>query len=94
MRPAVNRHATKVIPIHQLLSRIRHDPEFGAGQFEIGYRDRFDSALQRVSLGEVRFPIEEKRCFEFMDTDGRRRRVPLHRVRVVWRDGEVIWERV
>jgi hypothetical protein len=27
-------------PIHDLLSRIRHDKEFGRGRFEIGYWDR------------------------------------------------------
>jgi hypothetical protein len=28
-----------VIPIHELLARIRWDPEFGRGRFEIGYLD-------------------------------------------------------
>jgi len=28
-----------VIPIHELLARIRRDPEFGRGRLEIGYLD-------------------------------------------------------
>jgi len=29
-----------MIPIHELLARIRWDPEFGAARFEIAYFDR------------------------------------------------------
>jgi uncharacterized protein (UPF0248 family) len=28
-------------PLHELLNRIRWDPEFGRGQFKIGYLDHF-----------------------------------------------------
>jgi len=37
-------------PIHELLARIRHDPEFGRGQFEIGYFDRREGVVHRVSM--------------------------------------------
>ena len=45
-----------MIPIHQGLSRIQHDPEFGKGEFELGYVDRFDAVIHRVSLGVWPFP--------------------------------------
>ena len=34
-------------PIHQLLARIKHDPNYGAGEFELGYADRFDTSCQQ-----------------------------------------------
>jgi hypothetical protein len=69
-----------MIPIHQVLSRIQHDPEFGTGEFELGYVDRFDTAIHRVGLGAVAFPKGERRVFEMTDDCGRRRRIPFHRV--------------
>ena len=80
-------------PIHKLLARIRHDPKFGQGAFELGYLDRFDAEVQRIALGIVDFPDGEKRVFEFEDAAGQKRRVPFHRIREVYRDGALIWRR-
>ena len=59
----------------------------------MGYLDRFDNQVQRVALGLVQFPEGEKRVFEFVDADGQKRRVPFHRIREVYRDGALIWQR-
>ncbi len=80
-------------PIHELLNRIRWDKEFGSGQFEIGYLDRHEGTIQRVRLEDIVFPEGERHVFELADGTGQVRRIPLHRVREVWRDGEVIWRR-
>jgi len=80
-------------PIQQLLARIRHDPKFGQGVFELGYLDRFVIQVQRVALGHVDFPEGEKRVFEFVDADGQKRRIGFHRIREVYRDGALIWQR-
>jgi len=61
--------------------------------FELGYLDRFDTEVERVSLGTVNFPDGEKKVFEFEDADGLRRRMPFHRIRKVYRDGALIWHR-
>ena len=82
-----------MIPIHQLLSRIRWDKEFGKGRFEIGYFDRREGTIQRVALGEMRFREGERNAFEIVDESGQWRRIPLHRIREVYRDGQVIWQR-
>ena len=82
-----------MIPIHDLLSRIRWDKEFGQGQFELGYYDRFEGALQRVALQAVTFPESERHIFEVVDDSGQIRRIPFHRVREVVKDGRVIWQR-
>jgi hypothetical protein len=44
-------------------------------------------------LGEIAFPAGEPGVFEVMDDCGERRRIPLHRIREVTRDGQVIWRR-
>jgi uncharacterized protein (UPF0248 family) len=82
-----------MIPIHDLLNRIRWDPEFGRGQFEIGYYDRQEAVLQRVALQAVSFPEGERHTLEVVDEAGHVRRIPFHRVREVLKDGHVIWRR-
>jgi uncharacterized protein (UPF0248 family) len=80
-------------PIHELLARIRHDKEFGRGQFEIGYFDRREATVHRVAFKEISFPEGERRVFEVLDESGQVRRIPFHRVREVYRDGQRIWQR-
>jgi uncharacterized protein (UPF0248 family) len=80
-------------PIHELLSRIHHDREYGRGQFEIGYFDRREGTILRVALREISFPERERRVFEVADEAGQMRRIPFHRVREVWRDERIIWQR-
>jgi uncharacterized protein (UPF0248 family) len=80
-----------MIPIHQLLNRIRWDKEFGQGQFEIGYWDRVSGQVQRVPLQDISF--SEGESFNLVDEAGLQHRIPLHRVREVHKDGELIWRR-
>lgn len=81
-----------MIPIHELLSRIRWDPDFGRGEFVLGYLDRVDRRVRRVALRTVRIlPAHEG--FEFVDDEGVSRSVPLHRIKEVWKDDELIWHR-
>ncbi len=82
-----------MIPIQELLNRIRWDEAFGQGRFEIGYHDRRHDALQWVSFREIVFPSGEGWVFEVADDSGQVRRIPFHRVREVVRDGRVIWQR-
>ncbi len=82
-----------MIPIRQLLNRIRWDKRFGQGRFEIGFVDRHQSGLQRVGLSQVVFPKDARGTFEFADETGQWRRVPLHRIRAVYKDGQLIWQR-
>ena len=82
-----------MIPIHELLNRIRWDPEYGRGHFEIGYYDRHEAVVQRVALRAVSFPESDRHTFEVVDEAGQTRRIPFHRVREVIKDGRVIWQR-
>ncbi|MGB5472604.1 MAG: DUF504 domain-containing protein [Gammaproteobacteria bacterium] len=83
-----------MMPIHQLLSRIRWDPAFGAAEFEIGYYDRVENRIIRVPLREIFFETGDHFTFDLYDRDGELHSIPLHRVKQVFRNGELIWERV
>ena len=80
-------------PIHELLHRIRWDPEFGQAEFEIGYWDRMARRIVRVPFARVRFEKTSPSTFEATEDDGSVHTVPLHRVRAVWRNGALIWQR-
>lgn len=82
-----------MIPIHELLARMRWDPEFGRARFEIGYFDRGKKSLVHVPFERVRIPEEHGFAFEAVEDDGTVHSVPYHRVREVWRDGVLIWSR-
>lgn len=83
-----------MIPIQDLLHRIQWDPEFGRAEFEIGYFDRVTNKIVRVPFRRVHFEKGEHFAFEAIEEDGSVHTVPLHRVREVQRNGEVIWQRV
>ncbi len=81
-----------MIPLHELLSRIYWDPEFGRGEFRIGYLDRLHEGLVYVPLNEVR-QDNSHFSFEVTDEGGAVHSVPYHRVKEVWKDGALIWHR-
>ena len=80
-------------PIDKLLNRIRWDREFGAAVFEIGYYDRVAAIIVRRPLADLLFDSGHKESFLLMDEEGVYQRIPLHRVREVYRNGERIWQR-
>ena len=82
-----------MIPIHELLNRIRWDPEFGKGNFELGYYDRAEDRIIVVPFRRVTFPAESPEAFQIADSEGKIHRVPFHRVREVYKDSQRIWHR-
>ena len=80
-------------PIRELLNRIRWDRDFGRGRFLIGYQDHIGGRIVKVPLARVEFAPESARSFEAIEDDGSVHTVPYHRVREVYRDGELIWRR-
>ena len=82
-----------MIPIQDLLHRIQWDSEFGKCEFVLGYYDRVEDRIVRVPFRRVHFEQGEHFMFEAVEDDGGVHGVPLHRVREVWRNGELIWHR-
>lgn len=82
-----------MVPLHELLSRIRWDAEFGRGEFTLGYLDKVHHQLVYVPLTEVHPDTDGDFCFEVTDEEGVVHSVPYHRVKEVWKDGVLIWRR-
>jgi uncharacterized protein (UPF0248 family) len=82
-----------MIPIQDLLNRIRWDAEFARGEFELGYFDRVEKRIVIVPLRAIDFPKDDPQVFQIADAEGQVHRVPFHRVREVYKDGQRIWHR-
>jgi uncharacterized protein (UPF0248 family) len=80
-------------PLQDLLHRIRWDPDFGKGRFALGYRDRVTRQDRIVPFASVSFDPARPGFFSMQDEDGIVRHIPLHRVRTVFKDDAVIWQR-
>ena len=83
-----------MVPIHALLARIRWDPQFGRGRWEIAYLDCAQPGLVRVPLDEIRTQAHIGFVFDVVDEEGAEHSIPYHRVRQVWRDGKLLWSRL
>jgi uncharacterized protein (UPF0248 family) len=77
----------------RLLHRIRWEPEFGRGEFALGYFDRVLATEVVVPFSSVAFDGERPGTFTFTDQDEIVHHIPLHRVRTVYKDGAIIWSR-
>ena len=82
-----------MIPIQELLNRIRWDPEFAKGEFQLGYYDRTEDRILLVPLKEVDFPPKSPQTFQPTDLEGQVHRIPFHRVREVYKDSQRSWHR-
>ena len=47
----------------------------------------------RVPFERLAFAEDHRSAFEAVEDDGSVHSVPFHRVRAVWRDGELVWSR-
>ena len=96
VKPAASRSIelrSAMKPIHEVLSRIRWDPDFARAEFALGYFDRVEGRIMLVPFREIDFPQDDPEVFRLMDAEGRTHRVPFHRVREVYRNGARIWHR-
>ena len=82
-----------MIPIHELPSPIRWDPEFAKGDFQLGYYDRAEDRIILVPFQELAFPDESPQTFQLTDLEGQVHRIPFHRVREVYKNSQRIWHR-
>jgi uncharacterized protein (UPF0248 family) len=82
-----------MIPIQDVLHRIQWDPACRGSRFEIGYVDRLAGTIVRVPFGDLHLDPGRPAILTRHDIEGSVIRIPLHRVRRVWRDGVIFWER-
>lgn len=79
--------------IRELLDQIRWDPRLAESHFEIAYYDRVEDQLIRLPFNKISVASEDHYFFQFIDADGAGHSVPLHRIKSVYKDGELIWHR-
>jgi uncharacterized protein (UPF0248 family) len=83
-----------MILLEDLLHRIQWDPEFGRGAFALGYVDRVAVSEQIVLFSDIHLDRARPGMFTMIaDEAGSARHIPLHRVRTVYKNGVVIWQR-
>jgi uncharacterized protein (UPF0248 family) len=84
-----------MMPIQELLNRIRWDKEFAKGEFDISYYDRIKNETITVPLKAVQFTAGDRYfAFQVFDGEGEAHTIPFHRIREVRKDGELIWQRL
>ena len=82
-----------MIPIQDILNRIRWDENFGTGNFLIGYEDRMAGKIITVSFQKILFPPGDHFFIQVVSSDQERISIPYHRIRQVWKNGVIIWQR-
>jgi uncharacterized protein (UPF0248 family) len=81
-------------PVREMLSRIRWDKIWAGNEFKIGYYDRVEQRILVVSFKEIIFPGENHVSFDVIDHEGKQHSsVPYHRVKAIYRNGRLIWNR-
>ena len=82
-----------MIPIQTLLNRIRWDREYAKAEFVLGYYDRLAGTMCRVPLRQVFQEPGDHFFVRVADEEGQLTTVPLHRIKEVYRNGELVWKR-
>ncbi|HUW36873.1 MAG TPA: DUF504 domain-containing protein [Rhodocyclaceae bacterium] len=80
-------------PLHELLSRIRWDHEFGKGRFVFGYEDHIGHRIVQLDVHDLALDPDNPYLFDVYDEEGAMHSIPFHRVKQVFRDGILIWQR-
>ncbi|MEK6961323.1 MAG: DUF504 domain-containing protein [Nanoarchaeota archaeon] len=73
--------------IRELLNKIRWDKKEDPYAFLIGYEDRLGKKIIEIPYPDI---VKIDEGFMVLDEDTE---IPLHRVRHVKREGEIIWKR-
>jgi uncharacterized protein (UPF0248 family) len=82
-----------MIPIHQVLNRIRWDKEFGTAHFEIGFLDHAAKKILLIPFTKIHFEEGNQFSFQLENEMGEILVIPFHRIRQVFRDRVLIWNR-
>jgi len=75
-----------MIPIKKLLDKIKWDSQGQKQDYEVSYLDRITGEGIRVAYDRIKGYDNE--FFELRDS-----KIPLHRIKKVYKKGKLIWER-
>jgi uncharacterized protein (UPF0248 family) len=79
-----------MIPIQDLLNNLKRDKNENPFQYTFSYLDRVANKLREVKYKDI---AEVKDGFMTIVKEDSEAQIPLHRVKVVKKAGEVIWKR-
>lgn len=82
-----------MLPILAILNRIRWDKDFGRGTFEIGYLDHVEGRIIRAPVSTITLEKGNHFTFQLECAAGETRTIPFHRIREVYRNGVLFWQR-
>lgn len=80
----------KMIPIKQLLNKIKWDKKESPEDYLLYYYDRLENQLKELKYLEIK-RIDDN--FLILEQEGREISIPLHRIRKVKKRGVFVWER-
>ncbi len=63
-------------------------------KFTIGYYDRVADAIILIPFQAIHFPQGDHFSFEVVDEEGESHAIPYHRVKRIYQDNRLIWQRV
>jgi len=75
-----------MVPIKELLNKIKWDKKEKKEEYEVGYWDRIRGKEIRIDYGKIESFDDE--FFNFDDSQ-----IPLHRIKRVYKKGKLVWER-
>ena len=80
--------------VRDILGRVAHDVAFARGAtFEAGYFDRVARRVVFVPLAPESLPTPLCGTLQLLAPDGTLATIPLHRLRVIRRNGQMVWSR-
>lgn len=79
-----------MVPIQDLLNKIKWDERENPEDYILLYFDRVKQKLKELKYTEIK-RIEG--TFMLVDISGKEINIPLHRIRKVQKQGEIVWER-
>lgn len=81
-----------MIPITDLINKIKWDKRELASDYKMGYWDNVKKEIIFIDFEQMIFEEGNKFSFSYIDEQGRHE-IPFHRIRKVVKKGRVVWER-
>ena len=78
------------MPIQDLLNKLRSDPNEEPFSYSIFYFDRVASKLREVKYKDI---ADVKDGYMIIVREDKEASIPLHRIRMVKKSGETVWDR-